>query len=378
MAKQTSQPPKRILIVPLRYIGDTVVSVPLIREMRQRFPDALIDVLVSPASEQLLAHCPYVNTLLPEPSSRGLSKLSDTLRLVKENNYTYLVTLRKSFTMALLGMLAGIPNRFGYDKQRYPFGFKRWGLGLTKSVRYPSLRTETPQTLSHLSMLSLFNPSDKTTSSEINSSLELWTDDVDQQRLNACLVELGLDVTTFNFDNAVVVNVTSASHGKNIALEKFIPAIQRVLRNGKTIFFTGIKDDVSQYETLIRLASLEHAVSNKTVVNLAGKTNLRQTVALYQRVPMMLTVDSGPMHLAAAAGIKNIVGVFGPTNDVQWQPWFGDQSLGEQSKANQRRFEPVFVDLPCRPCYAKICSHNNCRVTMTADQIDVAMTKLSS
>jgi ADP-heptose:LPS heptosyltransferase len=101
------------------------------------------------------------------------------------------------------------------------------------------------------------------------------------------------------------------------------------------------------------------------LINLAGKTTLRETFALYQRIQLLLTVDSSPIHLAAAAGVPNIVGVFGPTNHKQWGPH------GEGIQ-----FKPVFMDLPCRPCYAKVCEHNNCKVQLTGNQIAKAVKDL--
>ena len=94
------------------------------------------------------------------------------------------------------------------------------------------------------------------------------------------------------------------------------------------------------------------------LINLAGETSLRETCALYRRTALLLTVDSSPIHIGAAAGVPKIVGVFGPTNEKQWGPHFSP-GTGD--------FRPVFIDLPCRPCYAKVCSHNNCRMLLTAE-----------
>jgi lipopolysaccharide heptosyltransferase II len=81
-------------------------------------------------------------------------------------------------------------------------------------------------------------------------------------------------------------------------------------------------------------------------VNLAGRTNLRQLVALMERGALVVANDSGPMHIAAALG-RPLVTPFGPTNPVRTGPY--------------RRMETVVrVDIPCSPCYSRRCSHVSC------------------
>lgn len=327
---------ERILIIPLRYIGDTVLTVPLIRNVRRLFPQARIDVLASAVTAPLLEPCPYIDSVLVEPKGTR-----QRLRLLKANRYDTVFLLRKSVTMALLCKLAGIRTVAGYDKQRFPFGYKRWGWFIDKKARYPSLKTDTPQAQSHLGLLSACGLQ------AADDHLELWTTPEDESRVDSLLQEHGLNAET----PIAVLHAASASHGKQIELAKFSESLQALLQQGYRILTTGTGIDLDAYEQLSR-------DSGVPLINLAGKTSLRETVALYQRIRLLLTVDSSPIHLGAAAGVPKIVGVFGPTNEKQWGP----HNLAVD-------FRPVFMDLPCRPCYAKVCEHNNCRVLLTGEQI---------
>ena len=154
-----------------------------------------------------------------------------------------------------------------------------------------------------------------------------------------------------------MLHAASASHGKQVALDKFIPSLQALHVAGYKIFSTGTESDAAGYESLSREAGVP-------IFNLAGKTSLRETFALYRRIQLLLTVDSSPIHVGAAAGVPNIVGVFGPTNERQWGP-----------HNSEVKFQPVLMDLPCRPCYAKVCEHNNCRTQLTGEQIAAAVAK---
>ncbi len=135
---------KKILIVPLRFIGDTILTVPLIRNLRHHYPDAEIHTLVSKTAAPLLETCPYLDDIVIE--EKGLIR---QLKQLQNGHYDAIFILRKSVTLAALAALAGISYRIGYDKQRWfkPIHYKRWGIALTHQVSYPSLKTTTPQVL---------------------------------------------------------------------------------------------------------------------------------------------------------------------------------------------------------------------------------------
>ncbi|HEY9687783.1 MAG TPA: glycosyltransferase family 9 protein [Coleofasciculaceae cyanobacterium] len=328
--------PERILIIPLRYIGDTILTVPLVRNLRRLFPQAGIDLLASRTTAPLMEICPYLDQTLIEPKS-SLARLE----LIRSRGYDKVFLLRKSATMALLCRLAGVRQVIGYDKQRYPFGYKRWGWFLNEKTHYPSLRTDTPQAVSHLGLLTAAGLP------VLDDHLELWTTETDEQRVSTLLNEQGVSPE----QPIAVLHATSASHGKQIALEKFAVSVRHLQKAGYQVIATGMQADRGLYEQFMQSQGLD-------LINLAGLTSLRETFALYKRIKLLLTVDSSPIHLGAAAGVPKIVGVFGPTNERQWGPH--NPSID---------FKPVFIDLPCRPCYAKVCSHNNCKELITAESI---------
>jgi ADP-heptose:LPS heptosyltransferase len=82
------------------------------------------------------------------------------------------------------------------------------------------------------------------------------------------------------------------------------------------------------------------------VVNMAGKTTLRQLVALLRGAELVVANDSGPMHIAAALG-RPLVTMFGPTNPVRTGPYGREETV-------------VRLDVPCSPCYSRTCSHQSC------------------
>jgi heptosyltransferase I len=82
------------------------------------------------------------------------------------------------------------------------------------------------------------------------------------------------------------------------------------------------------------------------VIDLTGRTSLRQLVALLERAALVVANDSGPMHIAAALG-RPLVTPFGPTNPVRTGPYGRMESV-------------IRLDIPCSPCYSRRCSHQSC------------------
>ncbi|MBI2496472.1 MAG: glycosyltransferase family 9 protein [Opitutae bacterium] len=115
--------PQRILVIRYRFIGDTVLAVPALRNLRQAFPQARIDVLAEPVSGDTLAFCPYKDELLfYAPRLKGERKrqakfptsLLGAARFLRERKYDRCYILRRSFSSAILPLLAGIPHRVGF------------------------------------------------------------------------------------------------------------------------------------------------------------------------------------------------------------------------------------------------------------------------
>ncbi|MBY0449826.1 MAG: glycosyltransferase family 9 protein [Cyanobacteria bacterium] len=304
-------PDARILVVPLRFIGDTILTVPVLRAIKQALPQSNIDVLVSAQAKPLLEGSPYHRSLLLEAP-----KLTARFRQIQKGAYDACLLLRKSATMAYLLQMAGIPERLGYDNQRFfsPIGFQRWGLGLTHLGGYPRENTDTHQTQHHLNLLSEWGIH------ETNTTLELWCDEADQSRVEELLSENN-DQNDYSVPKAesplAVIHTNSASFGKSINSKALIPALQILQEAGYRIIGIGGTADTADMEALSSNAGLP-------ILNLAGKTTLRQTFALMKKASMMkkasifIGVDSSPIHLASAAEVPKIMGLYGPTNSNQW------------------------------------------------------------
>jgi ADP-heptose:LPS heptosyltransferase len=186
-----------------------------------------------------------------------------------------------------------------------------------------------------------------------------------------------------NRDKKVLIHAAAAHPDKLYPLESWAKIVKTLAQeHGYLPVFTGAEQDVPLYNTLQELAQVEG-------VNLAGKLSLRQSLALYANLNLAICTDSGPAHLAAAAGIPTIA-LFGPTDPVRWRPYAAVKSARQRlmrlspeatvaeatvtaAKAVSDRDigenEAVFrTDLECRPCnYNKTCIDRPCLQDLTPE-----------
>lgn len=316
---------KKILVARYRFIGDTILTVPFLRHLRSAYPDAVIDVLVGPESGQVLANCPYINQLIVFDTTRyhkydsGKGNARSFFSYVGElrrNGYDTVFLLKRSLSSAFLALLIGARNRIGYDTEGR-------GLLLTTRVPWDSKRHEVQSTLDVLRAAGIAADGDH---------LEAWPTDEELRSVREKVPSLREKDRT-----RIVFHAAAAHPDKMYPIEHWAKVVREVVsRTGATAIFTGALQDVPIYDEIQRLSG----VAGELV---AGKLELRETMALLSMVNLALCTDSGPAHLAAAAGIP-VVTLFGPTDPGRWAP------TGARSVA-------LFDDsLACRPChYKKTC-----------------------
>jgi heptosyltransferase II len=313
-----------ILVVRYRFIGDTILTVPFLRNLRQAYPQARIDVLVGPRSGEVLAGCPYIDELITfdttrfhkydrgEGSSRSFWSYVVELRARK---YDTAFLLKRSFSSALLALLIGCRNRIGYST------FCRTPL-LTLPVKWDRNVHEVESTLSVLRQAGI-NVTD--------TRLEAWISRSEQEELLRLVPELASQ------KKKILFHAAAAHPDKMYPLANWAKLISEMAgRLDIMPFFAGSKQDEELYRQLAEACGQQ-------CVTTAGKLSLRQSMALLAGMDLSICTDSGPAHLSAATGTPTIA-LFGPTDPVRWRPW------GEQHLA-------IFDDnLPCRPChYKKTC-----------------------
>jgi heptosyltransferase II len=296
--------PARILVIRNRYIGDTVLAIPFLRNLRRRFPDAVIDVLVEPGAGQILADCPYKNELVVwerpqrvnEVVPGSLANVIATARWLRAKRYDRTYILKRSLSTGLLAWLAGIPHRVGVAKDGR-------GLLLSRRVSYRKGRHEVELSLDLL----------RADGIDVDDGRnENWVGADAAAKADRLLS--GLPPAR----PRVFLAPRSTDEDRNWPLDRMAEVIRWLIEDrGSDLFLCGSKKDLPTHR---RLQAALPAAAVKHLHDFSRECSLRETAALLSRMDLCVGVDSGLPHVAASFGVP-VVTLFGAADPRQWHPW---------------------------------------------------------
>ncbi len=329
----------RILVLRYRFIGDTVLTVPFLRNLREAFPAAKIDLMLEPFSGQVIQGCPYVDRIVPfelrtihrysAQSDRGrIPGYLRCRRMISRERYDAVFVLKRSLSSALLAWTAGVPRRIG-------FATEGRGLLLTDRVSYRHDQHEVENFLDCLRAVDIPVGS---------KQLELWPTGEQDRMVRGLFREQGWQEQ----DLKVIIHAAASLPAKQWPTERFAAVMDRLRRNYPVRFvYTGASGDSPLYEEIERRGDFNG-------LNLCGRTTLYENVAVYRACDLFFGVDSGPMHMAAAVGVP-VVALFGPTDERKWGPWGAGHTV-------------ITKRLSCRPCKPHKCGDNDCMKQISAEE----------
>jgi heptosyltransferase II len=316
----------KILVMRYRFIGDTVLTIPFLRNLRHAEPQAYIAWMVAPGSADVVKGIPYVNEMIYwdpvtiHADSRGTHRTLFSkivfLKYLRHYHFDKVYILKRSLSSAIIAWLSGAPKRIGFDTEGR-------GLLLTTKVPYRHDQHEVKNFLDVLKADGINVEDD---------FLEIWTSPVEMENIARVLADAGVNPV----NRLAIIHPFSAVTQRGWPLENFAELAARFKKDGnfRTIILGGPKDVEAFAEVKYMFAD--------NVIDLVGKCNLRDTIALLMRCALFVGNDSGIMHLAAAAGTP-LVALFGPQSPVKFGPW-------------STRAKVIYKGMACSPCRQKFYS----------------------
>jgi heptosyltransferase-2 len=295
---------ERILVVRNRYIGDTLLAIPFLRNLRRHFPDATIDVLVEPGSGSVLAECPYKDELITwqrVTNTRGLvptslSNILENAARLKARGYTRTYLLKRSFSSGLLVWLAGIPHRVGGS-------FQGRRLLLSRSVPIDGSRHEAEHFLDLLR-------GDGIAVDDAHN--ENWASAEATDRAAEVLADLPPGRPR------VFLAPRASNAIREWPLDRMAAAADwLVAERHCEICFCGAPRDIAAHEAIRGMMQPAH---REHVHDFSKDLRLNETGAFLAKMSLYVGVDTGLAHLAASYGTPVVV-LFGPSDPNQWHPW---------------------------------------------------------
>lgn len=346
--------PKKILVIALRYLGDVLLTTPLLRSLRQAYPDAQLDVLVFRNTAAMLEGNPDINHIITLPNR---PVFSDYRQLVRQlfRRYDLAITTQTGDRPFLCSLLAA-PLRVAVVPPR-----KRNGWWKRFFVQYWTEfdNDNTHTVLQHLKLLDLINvpkqfalvPPQLSDSSALIQHWPFLADSVDY----------------------AVLHPHPQWTYKQWTLEGWVQVGGYLKKRGlKVILSCGVAPAEIDY-----VAAIQRQLPEDTV-NLAGQVSLAQLAYIIARAKLYIGPDTGITHLAAATGVP-VIALYGPTNPVKWAPFpFAYQQNVNPftEKGNQQLNNIGFVQGAgdCVPCDLEGCdrhrqSRSQCLETLSADAV---------
>jgi heptosyltransferase-2 len=325
----------KILIIGPSWVGDAMLMQPMLLRLRQRHPECRIDVLAPPWTAALLGAMPEVDEVIINPFPHGALELGARIKLGKQlrgAQYDQAIVLPNSLKSALVPFFAHIPLRTGF------VGEARYGLlndARKLDKKFLPLMVERFAQLAEDRNGSIPRPL-------ANPRL-----DVSAAQRDATLQKLELLT-----DRPVAVFCPGAEYGpaKRWPVPYFAEIAQRLQNHGFAIWLVGSGKDREIADKII-------SMGNPACRNLCGSTNLEDAIALLSCADLVISNDSGLMHLAAALD-RPMLALFG-SSSPQFTPPLS------------KKAEVVKLDLKCSPCYKRECplGHFNCMMKLTPDLV---------
>lgn len=299
---------KKILVIKLRNIGDVLLCVPAIRALKETFPSASISALVNSGTEEMLTLNPLLDDVIPfkrEIKGRTLAGRAAGelafLQGLRKKRFDMTVDLTGGDRAALAGLFIGARYRLGYDPEGGGFMGKRFLY--THLAKKPAHGTHT--VLRDLLLVKEFGIDTG------DLTVNIYTSPEDDAHVEKALAENGLKPP----EPFVHVHPASRWLFKCWTDEGMAYVMDKLSEEGlKAVVTSGPAE-----KELKKVRSIK-GLMKSAPVDLSGRLTLKQMASLSRLSCLFFGVDSAPMHIAAAAGVR-VAAIFGPSGAFDWGPW---------------------------------------------------------
>ncbi len=343
-----------ILIIAPNWIGDAVMTQPLLAALKAQYPESKIDVLASTWVAPIYRACSEVHAVIEAKFEHKQLQWGLRRQLAKElsvKNYHACFVLPNSFKSALIPWLANIPFRIAYR------GELRFGL-INLALANPSKMNRPPMVEHYLALSQVLNNEEI---SSFNKALapKLFVSSTAKESIQIKLQNAKIDP-----DN-IYIMCPGAEYGptKRWPTSHFAQLAERLITDNPTrqIILLGSKSD---HELALEIQS--QAKQETGIHNWCGNTSLDEAIALIGMSKTVISNDSGLMHIAAALKTPQVA-IFGSSDPAHTPP------LSDKAQV-------IWLNLPCSPCHKRECplGHLKCLNDILPEQVFATLNTLQS
>lgn len=313
--------PKNIIVRMPNWLGDLVMATPILADMRLHWPKAKITAMCQGGLGSVIQEDPHIDEILKFNRPSGWLHRQvhgDIIAPLRKGQYDLGILLTNSFSSAWWFWRGKVKNRLGFATHG-----RSWLLDFP--IAFPAARKTQHLVLTYKALLQPFGIPLSKTPPRLYLTIE------EQKEAQDWLATFRINPQ----DIVVGINPGAAYGSAKCWLpERFIKLTEKLLENPRVkVIYFGDKAGSSLVLDIC-------AGFSERVINLAGKTSLRQLMAMIQSCHLFLTNDSGPMHVASALSVP-LIALFGSTSDIATSPYNGGLVIHKH--------------VACSPCYRREC-----------------------
>jgi heptosyltransferase II len=319
LALRRSNPePREILLIQTAKIGDFICTTPLFREIKHRYPQCRLSILLHPINAPLVAQNPHIDvTLCYQPADyRGLRGKLKLLNLLQAHRFDTTICVSPNLAFMLIPLWAGIPRRLAI--------LPNYG-GASYRMAAPFLSAGEPHVSGRLVLETEFRLLRALDIQAASFDKEVYATPEAASKVAAWLP------ATVSHRKLIGIGLSSGNKLKELGTEKLCRLIPPLLQNtGNSVVLIGAATDREQGEEIMQL------LVNDRIVNSAGAFSLAELPALLSRLALYIGVDSGITYMADALKIP-LIDIMGPSDADDQRPTGNNAFV-------------LRTDLPCAPC----------------------------
>lgn len=333
----------KIVVRGTNWIGDAVMTIPALRELRRIFPDAHITLHTRSWAEGIFRDADFLDSIMAfEPDGPALKDAIDQGHLLKKAGFDLSVLFPNSFESALAAKLGRIPRRFGYSREA-----RR--ILLTDPIKVPEWKNRRHEVFYYLNLIAAIEKAvlSKETVMDHEPSVGLTVSSSRREAARELLKGFGVDPSR----KTVALGVGSTnSRAKRWLPENYAELNDRFqVEADANVLLVGSTNEMN-------VSTEVENLSDKKPILLTGKTDIADATAILSEIDLLISNDMGLAHVAPAVGTRTLV-IFGPTNPETTAPFSGLAKV-------------IRHEVECSPCMLRDCPiDHRCMTRITVDDV---------
>ncbi|MFO7446110.1 MAG: glycosyltransferase family 9 protein [Ignavibacteriaceae bacterium] len=304
---------EKILVIQTAFIGDAILTLPMIRFLKDSFPSSQIDIIAIPSTKEIFSSSPFVDNVIvldKRGEHKPLKNFLSFCSSIKKMRYTRLYSPHRSFRSSIMALLSGVKETYGFDKNSIKYVYKN-------IVKYKSSHHEVQRNLTLAGLENLDNNWKILPEVVIPGEAKTKTDQL---------------LTQINHPGKfIAVAPGSVWNTKKYPKEYYNEIIRYLVKKNYFVLLLGGIEDASVCNEMA-------AEAEKNVLSAAGKYSLIESIDIIKKCSLLISNDSAPTHMGMCADVPVITIYCSTIADFGFYPYNAVSSYLS------------YNDLYCKPC----------------------------